>query len=138
MTTNRTAGELMRAYYEALDAAALDRLDQLFAPSFDWRFPGTHLETAAAVRARMTRSLATGLKMDHRIGHMLDNGDVAICELVATNRLPGGEYTVSGSVVCEARDGRITRFVAYPNGEQLGVFAAALAERARELRPEQG
>jgi ketosteroid isomerase-like protein len=122
----RTAGDVLRAYYAALDAPRLDDLDGILAPELEWRFPGTLLTTPAQVKRAMARSLATGLVMQHDIGHLLDHGDRAICELVATNRLPAGEFRVAGAVVCEARDGRITRLAAYPEAEQLRAFLAAL------------
>ena len=122
----RTAGDLLRAYYAALDAPRLDDLDGILAPELEWRFPGAVLRTSAQVKRSMERSLATGLVMRHDIGHLLDQGNLAICELIATNRLPAAEFQVSGAVVCEARDGRITRLAAYPEAEQMRAFLAAL------------
>jgi hypothetical protein len=75
--------------------------------------------------------------MRHDIGHLADQGGVALCELVATNRLPGQEFVVAGAVVCQARDGRITRLAAYPDAEAMTAFLAALRERARLLRAAQ-
>jgi ketosteroid isomerase-like protein len=122
----RTAGDLLRAYYAALDAPRLDELDSILAPEVEWRFPGTLLTTAAQVKRSMERSLATGLVMQHDIGHLLDQGNLAICELIATNRLPSAEFKVSGAVVCESRDGRVTRLAAYPEAEQMRAFLSAL------------
>jgi ketosteroid isomerase-like protein len=131
LTTERpSAGDLLRAYYEALDLPALERLDALFTPDCVWQFPGSTLQGPDAVRAAMAASLATGLSMDHRIGHLVDTGAVAICELVATNRLPAGTFTIAGAVVCEAREGRITRLAAYPDARQSAAFLAALRPRA--------
>jgi ketosteroid isomerase-like protein len=134
MSTTRTAGELLRAYYAALDAPTLDDLDAILAPDCDWRFPGVQLRGPAAVRESMVRNLGLDLAMDHAIGHMLDQGDVAICELTATNTLPSASFTVAGAVVCEARDGLVTRLVAYPDADQMTAFLGGLRERARELR----
>ena len=127
--TERTAGDLLRAYYQALDAPRLDDLDGILAAEVEWSFPGTFLRSAALVRRAMERSLATGLVMRHDIGHLIDRGDLALCELVATNRLPSATFTVSGAVVCEAREGRITRLAAYPDAEQMRPFIAALGGR---------
>jgi ketosteroid isomerase-like protein len=127
----RTAGELLRAYYRALDDPDLDRLDDTLGPDCDWRFPGSRLRGPAPVRRSMARSLATGLRMDHQIHLLLDNGNAAICELVATNRFPDGEFQVAGAVVCEAEGGKITRLAAYPDAEQMTTFLAALQERIR-------
>jgi ketosteroid isomerase-like protein len=125
-STHPTAGDLLRAYYRALDLPELDRLPGLLAPDCDWQFPGARLRGPEAVRRNMVRSLATGLSMHHEIGHLLDRGNVAICELVATNRFPDEAYVVAGAVVCEARDGRIARLAAYPDAEQMAAFLAAL------------
>jgi ketosteroid isomerase-like protein len=130
----QTAGELLRAYYRALDVPALDELPEILAPECDWRFPGARLQGPEAVRDRMARTLALGLSMEHRIGHLLDHGDVAICELIATNRLPEATHTVAGAVVCEARDGRISRLVAYPDAEQMTAFLEGLRVRAGTAR----
>lgn len=126
--TTRSAGDLMRAYYAALDTPRLEDLDGLFAEAIDWSFPGSSLTTPAQVRRSMERSLGTGLRMRHDIGHLLDQGDIAICELVATNSLGARDYTVSGAVVCEATDGRITRLAAYPRADQMEAFVSALME----------
>jgi ketosteroid isomerase-like protein len=122
----RSAGDLIRAYYAALDEPRLDDLDGILAPAVEWTFPGTVLRSAALVRRAMERSLATGLVMRHAIGHPIDRGDLALCELVATNRLPKATFTVAGAVVCEAHEGRITRLAAYPDAEQMRPFIAAL------------
>ena len=122
----RTAGELLRAYYAALDEARLDELATLFAAEVDWSFPGARLHSAAQVRRAMAFSLTTGLVMRHDIGRLLEEGGVAICELVATNRLGGREFVVPGAVVCEASGGRITRLAAYPEAEAMRAFLAAL------------
>jgi ketosteroid isomerase-like protein len=121
-----TAAELMRAYYQALDEPNLDALDGLFHDDAEWRFPGSELRGGAAVRRSMARSLSTGLRMNHAIGHMLERGEVAICELMATNIVGGQSFTVSGAVVCEARDGRIARLTAYPDATEMSAFIAAL------------
>jgi len=138
MTSNRTVGGLLRAYYRALDEPDLDRLDELLAADCHWRFPGSQLRGPGQVRESMARSLATGLSMTHTIGHLLEAGDTAICELVATNRFPDAEYRVAGAVVCEARDGRITRLVAYPDAAEMTAFLAGLRERARARRAGSG
>lgn len=127
----RTAGELMRAYYRALDEPNLEALDDLFHEDAEWRFPGSSLRGPAAVRRSMQRSLSTGLRMEHKIGHMLEQGDVAICELVATNLVGGNSYTVHGAVVGEAQDGKIRRLMAYPDAAELPAFVAALSAAAR-------
>src|SRR5262249_46608576 len=129
---------LLRAYYAALDTPALQELDAILAPDCDWRFPGVQLRGPAAVRESMTRNLSLGLAMNHAIGHILDHGDVAICELTATNTLPDRTFTVAGAVVCEARDGLATRLVAYPDAEQMTAFLSGLRDRARELRAARG
>ena len=116
---------LMRAYYAALDIPDLDRLDAIFAPDAEWRFPGQTMRGEQVKRA-MTRQIATGLRMDHRISHMLEQGDTAICELTATNTVGGKDYLVRGAVVCEARAGRIHRLVAYPDAAEMTVFLTAL------------
>jgi ketosteroid isomerase-like protein len=116
----------MRTYYAALDAPNLDDLDDLFLPDAEWRFPGQELRGPTAVKRAMARSLSTGLRMDHRIGHLVERGDVAICELVATNTVAGADYTVRGAVVCEAEDGKIRRLVAYPDATEMGAFIGAL------------
>lgn len=126
MVESRSAGELLRAYYAALDTPSLDDLDTLLDPQCDWSFPGAHLRGPAPVKKSMARSLGRGLTMNHAIGHLLDQGDIAICELVATNRLAGETFTVAGAVVCEARAGRIMRMAAYPEAEAMGRFVRAL------------
>jgi ketosteroid isomerase-like protein len=131
---HRTAGELLRAYYAALDKPALEELDAILAPDCDWRFPGVQLSGPEAVKQSMVRNLSLGLAMDHAIGHLLDQGDVAVCELTATNTLSGQSFTVAGAVVCEARDGLVTRLAAYPDAEQMAAFLSGLRERARGLR----
>jgi ketosteroid isomerase-like protein len=130
-----TAGHLLRAYYAALDARRLDDLDTLFMEETHWTFPGSTLRSAALVRRAMERSLATGLTMQHEIGHLLDHGDVAICELVATNILGAQTFQVSGAVVCEAVNGKISRLAAYPRADEMQPFIAALdAARAANRR----
>jgi ketosteroid isomerase-like protein len=131
----RTAGELMRAYYAALDTPRLEDLDGLFAETIDWTFPGSSLTTPAQVRRSMERSIGTGLRMRHDIGHLLDQGDTAICELIATNSLGGQDHIVAGAVVCEANDGRITRLAAYPRADQMQQFIAALTTAQAAQRP---
>ena len=121
------AAQLMRAYYAALDTPDLDRLDGLFHDEIEWRFPGQTLTSPAALKRNMARTLATGLRMNHRIGHMLEQGDTAICELVATNTVAGTDYIVHGAVVCEAEDGRIRRLAAYPEANEMTAFIAALS-----------
>ncbi len=134
MPNSRSAGDLLRAYYAALDTPSLEALDDLLDAGCAWIFPGTRLTGPAAVRENMARTLALGLSMRHAIGHLIEQGDVAICELVATNRLPDEEFTVAGAVVCETRAGRITRLAAYPDAEAMAAFLAGLRERARVLR----
>jgi len=126
------AAALMRAYYRALDTPDLDQLDGLFLADAEWRFPGQELRGPERVKRSMARSLATGLHMDHRIGHMVEQGNVAICELEATNTLPGGAFKVRGAVVCEAQDGRIRRLVAYPDAAEMSAFIAALQAAPRQ------
>ncbi len=121
-----SAGALLRAYYAALDDGRLDELERLFAEEMTWSFPGTALHRAGQVQRAMERSLATGLMMRHDIGHLVEQGGVAICELVATNRLGAQVFTVPGAVVCEAKGGRITRLAAYPEAEAMRAFLAAL------------
>ncbi len=125
---SRGAGALLRAYYQALDTPNLDDLDRILAPELQWTFPGSRLCTAALVKRAMARSLATGLTMQHDIGHLLEKGNVAICELVATNRLNGKDYLVPGAVVCEEAHGQIVRLAAYPDPDASRPFFAALAE----------
>lgn len=127
MSGLRTAGELLRAYYAALDRPTLDDLDTLLDPDCDWSFPGSRLRGPAPVKKSMARSLSRDLTMNHAISHLLDQGDVAICELVATNRLGDETFTIPGAVVCEARDGRIIRIAAYPEAETMKRFMRALA-----------
>lgn len=122
MTNQRTPGELLRAYYAALDSGRLDELDGLFADDLTWSFPGATLHSATEVKQSMARSLATGLHMQHAIGHLVERDNVAICELVATNRLLHATYTVAGAVVCEAAAGRITRLAAYPEARAMTEF----------------
>jgi ketosteroid isomerase-like protein len=121
-----TAGDLLRAYYAALDTPRLDDLEGILAPEIEWSFPGSVLRSSRSVRRAMERSIATGLVMRHDIGHLVESGNVALCELVATNRLAGQEFVVAGAVVCEARDGQITRLAAYADAEALRPFLAAL------------
>ncbi|HLZ68974.1 MAG TPA: nuclear transport factor 2 family protein [Dehalococcoidia bacterium] len=121
------AAQLMRAYYQALDAPDLDRLDGLFHDEIDWRFPGQTLTSAGALKRNMQRTLASGLRMNHRIGHILQQGDTALCELVATNTVASNDYIVHGAVVCEAERGRIRRLAAYPEANEMAAFLAALA-----------
>ena len=134
MSETRTAGALLRAYYAALDEPALNALDALLAPDCEWVFPGVRLRGLQAVCDQISRSLALGLTMQHEIGHLVEGDDVAICELIATNRLADRSYVVAGAVVCEAKGGRIVRIAAYPEAEAMGAFLAGLRERARTLR----
>jgi ketosteroid isomerase-like protein len=122
----RGAGALLRAYYEALDTGRLEALADLFAPDAAWSFPGTALRGPDPVRRVMARALATGLVMRHDIGHLVEGAGLALCELVATNRLGDRAFVVPGAVVCEARDGRITRLAAYPEAGPMRAFLAAL------------
>jgi len=130
----RSAAELMRAYYEALNEPNLDALEGLFHPDAEWRFPGSTLHGGAPVRLVMRRSLSTGLRMHHVIGHMVEQANVALCELVATNVVDGNVYTIRGAVVCEEREGKIIRLAAYPDAGEMTAFLnaleAALAARA--------
>jgi ketosteroid isomerase-like protein len=134
MAEQRGPAELMRAYYAALDEPDLDRLDELFTAESIWEFPGSSATGAAQIKRRLGGSVATGLRMTHRIGHMVEQGDVAICELAATNDLGEQSFIVTGAVVCEARDGRIARLCAYPNAATSVPFLAALAEAVRQRR----
>ena len=74
----RSAAELMRAYYEALNEPNLDALEGLFHPDAEWRFPGSTLHGGAPVRIVMQRSLSTGLRMHHVIRHMVEQANVAL------------------------------------------------------------
>ncbi len=134
MTKQRGAADLLRAYYAALDLPNLDQLDDLFDETSIWEFPGSRLVGGAEVKRQMGRSIAAGVQMTHRIGHMVEQGDVAICELEATNVLGDRSFLVSGAVVCEARAGRIARIAAYPNAVTSQPFLAALADAARARR----
>jgi ketosteroid isomerase-like protein len=118
---------LLRAYYHALDLPDLDQLDALFDEQSVWEFPGARLQGLAAIKRQLGRSLATGVRMEHAIGHLLEAGDVAICELEATNTLGDRTFVVRGAVVCEARDGRIARICAYPDAAAATPFFAAMA-----------
>jgi len=130
----RSAAELMRAYYEALNEPNLDALEGLSHPDAEWRFPGSTLHGGAPVRMVMQRSLATGLRMHHVIRHMVEQANVALCELVDTNVVDGNVYTIRGAVVCEEREGKIIRLAAYPDAGEMTAFLnaleAALAARA--------
>jgi ketosteroid isomerase-like protein len=134
MPDTRSAGDLMRAYYRALDTPDLDALDDLLSPDCDWQFPGTRLRGPGPVKQSMAVSLAADLTMDHAIGHLIEDRDVAICELTATNTVAGAVYIVPGAVVCEARGGRIVRMAAYPDANAMQTFLAALRERGRQKR----
>lgn len=134
MAEQRGAAALLRAYYHALDLPNLDLLDDLFDERSLWEFPGTSAVGGAEVKRRMGGSIAAGVRMTHSIGHMVEQGNVAICELEATNVLGDQTFLVSGAVVCEARDGRIARICAYPNAATSQPFFAAMAEAARKLR----
>jgi ketosteroid isomerase-like protein len=134
MTEQRGPAELMRAYYAALDESELDRLDDLFTAESIWEFPGSSATGTTQIKRRLGGSVATGLRMTHTIGHMVAQGDVAICELAATNVLGEQSFVVTGAVVCEAREGRIARLCAYPNAATSVPFLAALAEAVRQQR----
>lgn len=123
--------ELMRAYYRSLDEPDLSKLDDLFAPEAEWRFPGASLRGGAMVRRSMERSLATGLRMSHQISRIVEQGDAAFCELEATNIVDGQTFLVRGAVVCEAQGGRITRLVAYPDATEMSPFLAAMQAAAK-------
>ena len=138
MAEQNGAAALLRAYYAALDEPALDRLDDLFDAESLWEFPGQSLTGAATIKRQMARSIAAGVQMTHRIGHMVEHGGVAICELEATNVLGEQTFLVTGAVVCEARGGRIARICAYPNAATSAPFFAALAEAARQRRAQSG
>ncbi len=129
-----TPSELLRAYYRALDEPNLSLLGDLFLPDADWSFPGATLRGGALVCRSMERSLSTGLRMAHQIGHMLEQGDIAICELVALNTLEDAQFFVHGAVVCEAQDGRIRRMAAYPDAAEMTPFVAALEAAIRRQR----
>jgi ketosteroid isomerase-like protein len=126
-----TPSELLRAYYRAIGEPDLSSLDDLFLPDAEWCFPGATLRGGAAVRRSMERSLATGLRLRHVIGHMLEQGDTAICELVADNVLDGQSFLIHGAVVCEVQDGRIKRMAAYPDAAEMTPFVAALEAAIR-------
>jgi len=134
MSEPQTAAELMRAYYCALDLPDLDRLDTLFAGDVEWRFPGQELRGVVAVKQRMARSLAAGLRMEHRISRLVEQDGVAICELAATNIVGDRRFVVRGAVVCEAMDGRIVRLAAYPDAADLPPYLAALNEAVSTMR----
>ena len=123
--------ELMRAYYRSLDEPDPSKLDDLFTPDAEWRFPGASLRGGAMVRRSMERSLATGLRMSHQISRMVEQGDTALCELEATNIVHGQTFLVRGAVVCEAQGGRITRLVAYPDAIEMNAFLDGLRSGAK-------
>jgi ketosteroid isomerase-like protein len=116
----------MRAYYRALDANALGDLDDLFGEDGVSQFPGATTTGGANIRKGFERWAATGLMMVHDIKTMVEQGDTAICELEATNVVGGQTFKVWGTVVCQAKDGRIKRIAAYPDATQLRPFIQAL------------
>ena len=118
--------ELMRAYYRALDTGSLDELDAIFGEDGLSQFPGSATTGGANIRKGFERWKATGLTMFHDVKTMVEQGDVAICELEATNVVGGQTFKVWGAVVCEAKDGRIKRIAAYPDAGQMAPFIAAL------------
>ena len=117
---------LMRAYYDSLDTGDLGKLDGLFGEDGVSQFPGSVTTGGANIRKGFERWKATGLTMFHDVKTMVEQGDVAICELEATNLVGGQTFKVWGAVVCEAKDGRIKRIAAYPDAGQMAPFIAAL------------
>ena len=126
----RTAGELIRLYYQALDHRRLDDLEELFAPEATSEIPGRLSQGVQAIRAGLAAAYGLGLHTDHVIGHLLESGPVAICELRSANRVKSQTFSVSGAVVVEAANGKILRLVAYPQAVEFAAFRAGMAAAA--------
>jgi len=123
--TNKTAAELLRLYYRALDTQDLDAIEGLFSPDADWRLPGRRYVGAAAIREGNAQSFALGLKTEHRFVHLLDGEGVALAEVRGQSRYGEKEVVMNGMVVVEAHDGKITRFCIYPDMGDYATYSAA-------------
>ena len=126
----RAPAELLRLYYRALDEQDLDPIDDLFAPECEWRMPGRRYVGPAAIRRGNGQVLALGLRTRHEITHLLEGDGVALAEVIGRSRLGEQELLLTGAVVVEARDGKITRFTVYPEANQYAAYRDALAARA--------
>src|SRR5512140_1134800 len=121
MGTPRTAAALMLAYYRALDERDLSLLDDLFADDAEWRFRGVTLTGGAAVKRRIEQRFPAGLRLSHAVAHLREEGDTAIAEIASSNTLEGKVFPIRGTVICEARDGRIKRLEVYPDPDDLNA-----------------
>src|SRR5690349_19614084 len=127
MSPPRTAAELMRLYYRALDTQDVEAIEDLFTADADWSMPGRRYVGAAAIRAGNAATLAAGVRTHPRFLHPLDGGSVALAEVEGDNRVGGQPVAMHGAVVVEARDGRIARFAVYPDPGEYRVYSAARA-----------
>jgi ketosteroid isomerase-like protein len=123
----RTAAELLRLYYRALDTQDVEVIEDLFSPDAEWRMPGRSYAGAAAIRQGNEQSLGLGLRTEHRFVHLLEGDGVALAEVLGQSRYGEKEVWMNGMVVVEARDGKITRFCVYPDAGDYATYSAARA-----------
>lgn len=125
--TTRTPGDLIRIFYEAMDAPNPALLDDLFTDEAEAHFPGIEVKgNSALIKSALEGMTSAGLRTDHTIVHMLEQGDVAICEMRTVNIVNEVEFRVRGAAVCEAQGGRIKRLVTYLDASEMQAFISTL------------
>jgi hypothetical protein len=126
-TTKRTTGDLLLIFYQAMDERNPALLDDLFADEAEAHFPGFVVKgDAAAIRSAIEGMTAAGLRTNHVITHLLEQGDLAICEMQTTNTINEQVFHVRGAAVCEALGGRIKRLATYLDASEMQAFISAL------------
>ncbi|WP_437683357.1 nuclear transport factor 2 family protein [Sorangium sp. So ce131] len=126
-TTTRTPAELLRIFYRAMDEPNPALLEELFTDDAEAHFPGIEVTgTAATIKGALEGMLSAGLRTQHEIGHLLEQGEVAICEMRTINTVNQEVFHVRGATVCEARGGRICRLVTYLDATEMQAFVSAL------------
>jgi limonene-1,2-epoxide hydrolase len=125
--TRRTPAELIRIFYQAMDGPNPALLEDLFTDEAEAHFPGIEVKgNATLIKSALEGMSAAGLRTDHTILHMLEQGDVAICEMRTVNTVNHVEFRVRGAAVCEAQGGRIKRLVTYLDASEMQAFISML------------
>ncbi|MGK3984363.1 nuclear transport factor 2 family protein [Sorangium sp. So ce136] len=126
-TTTMTPGELLRTFYRAMDEPNPALLEHLFTDDAEAHFPGIEVTgTATSIRSALEGMISAGLKMQHEIVHLLEQGNVAMCEMRTVHTVGHETLHVRAAAVCEARSGRIQRLVTYLDASEMQALVSTL------------
>lgn len=126
--------DLLHTYYDALDRRDLDAIEALLAPTCAWTYAQVAVRGPWAVRETLRRTVALIGRTRHDVAGLVQDGDVAMGEVLAQRQIDDQTFTLTETVVCESSVGRIVRLDSYLNPEEARPYFLALREAGRRRR----